>query len=1151
MYLLKQIIRMSRYLLFGIFLQSMLSSMLLAHDVNGQKESVYEVKVNLGKKTMSLYRLIQSLESQTSFNFTYNDGKIDLETPVKIKNKEQNLGLVLEGLSKEHGLRFQRVNGNIHILRKEILSIEEPIITEELPAQVKISGRVTSANGGEGLPGVSILIKETNTGTTTDMDGYYSLTASQRDILQFSFIGYETQEIALGNQSILDVVLNEDLEQLEEVVVVGYGTVKKSDLTGSVSSIDSEDLDRQPITTIDQGLQGLAAGVQVQQTSGAPGGAVTLRIRGTNSISAGNDPLYVIDGLPILANNAAAPASPSIVGFGGNSQPGQPTSPLASISPNDIESIEVLKDASATALYGARASNGVVLITTKRGKSGKGVITFNAYYGTQEIANRVDFMSADQHRSYLEDAINSGASTLSLSDLPNNNTDWFDIVEAESPIIQSYTLGAQGGNDKLRYSVSANYFDQQGILKNTGIDRSAIRVNLDFEPFERLKIGVSTNTSYTQNQIQIQNGTGNYQLTNSPFTWAQWTSPLQPALDPDGNFTLDYFDGNPTSNPLSLVADNVVNEIRTFRTFGTVYAEYKILRNLKYKINFGGDLSSGKRNSFFPSTHPFGRFVNGLGGVSNSLLTNWLVENLLTYNLETGSHDLNLIGGITSQQERVESSVVQGEDFAVDNLSYNSIQQAAVRDGVSGVNNWTLQSFFAQANYIFKDKYLLTANFRADGSSKFGANNRWGFFPSVAFGWQIYEESFFTPLKKVFSDMKVRASYGVVGNQEIPANLAFASFTASNRNPNLTNDPSSLGLNGLQLASLANPDLKWESTAQLNIGLDMAFFENRLNLTANYYQKTTRDLLLATPLPATAGFSSAIQNVGEVQNTGFELSLSSINIDSELRWSTTLNMSSNRNEVIALADNIERTFISVPGLQNIDPIFVLEEGQPLGAYYGYQFEGIYQQNDANIPDGFAPGDPKYADISGSEGTPDGIINSDDRTVIGDPNPDLVLGITNTFEYKGFDLSIFFNGEVGKDVVNWNKTFWETGLVNFQRTPNAANAWSTSNPTNDIPRVGFTTSISSQGSESMSSRLIEDGTFIRLRNLTLGYTFPKPTKAFSSLRLYVTGQNLLTITDYSGFDPEANYSAGSATIQGFDFGSYPLSRTYLFGVQVKF
>jgi TonB-linked SusC/RagA family outer membrane protein len=1111
-------------------------------------KSISEVKVSISLDDQPLSKAFSQLERKTDFKFTYNPNTIPLDQRVSLDLENATVYQVLENLIRQTNLSFVQINKNIHV---KLPSGSAKAISIQEPEFIDIQGKVTDATG-QPLPGVTVIVEGTTTGTVTDIDGNYSLSASEGDVLVFSFVGFESRRVTVGNQTTIDIQLAEDAQALEEVVVVGYGTVKKSDLTGSVSSVSGEELQRQPITTLDQGLQGLAAGVQVQQTSGAPGGAVTLKIRGTNSISAGNEPLYVIDGLPIVANNAATPGSPNIVGFGGNSQPGQPPSPLSGISPNDIESIEILKDASATALYGARASNGVVLITTKRGKSGQAVITFDSYVGVQEISNEVEFMSAEQHRTYLTDAINSGASTLPIEDIPSSNTDWFDLVQAKNPIIQNYNLGVQGGTDKLRYSVSGNYFNQEGILKNTGIDRSVLRVNLDFEPLERLKVGVSTNTSYTQNQIQLQNGTGNYQTTNSPFTWAQWTSPLQPLRSENGEFSQDYFDGNPMSNPASLVADNVVNEIRTFRSFGTVNAEYRILKNLRYKLNVGVDLSSAKRNSFFPNTHPFGRFVNGLGAVSNSLLTNWLIENLVYYDLELEDHKLNLIGGITSQRERVESSVLQGQDFAIDNLSYNSIQQAAIRDGVSGVNNWTLQSFFAQANYSLKNKYLFTANFRADGSSKFGRNNRWGFFPSGAFAWQIHEEKFFTGLKNIFSDMKFRASYGVVGNQEIPANLAFAAIRPSNRRSNLTNDPGSEGVNGLQLASLANPDLRWESTSQVNFGLDFGFFENRVNVSTNYYQKTTKDLLLATPLPATAGFAFAVQNVGEVINNGFEFTLNSVNIDSRLKWTSTLNLSSNRNEVVSLASGIERTFINIPNLQNIDPAFVLEVGQPLGAYYGYQFEGIYQQDDPNIPDGFSPGDPIYTDISGPDGIPDGIITSDDRTVIGDPNPDLIFGFNNTLEFGGFDLSVFFNGEFGKEMVNWNRTFWETGLVNFQRTPNALDAWSSTNPSNTIPRVGFSNSISSQGTEALSSRLVENGSFVRLRNVSLGYTFPlRSSSSINSLRLYLTGQNLLTITNYSGFDPEANFSAGSSVIQGFDFGSYPIARTFLVGIQARF
>ncbi|MEO1011848.1 MAG: TonB-dependent receptor [Bacteroidota bacterium] len=1027
--------------------------------------------------------------------------------------------------------------------------------SSELPlkekVQLQVSGTVKDKFGTP-LPGANVVEKGTDNGTQTDFDGNFSLDLENSDaILEISYIGFTTQEIPVQNRNRIDVILAESQTSLDEVVIIGYGTQRKSDLTGSVSSIKSEDLDKQPIATIDQGLQGLAAGVQLQQTSGAPGGAISLKIRGSNSISASNQPLYVIDGLPILPNQAGSPANPSIAGFGGNSV--QVSNPLNTISPSEIESIEILKDASAVALYGSRASNGVVLITTKRGETGESNITLESFYGVQSIANNVEFMDASQHLDYLRAAEAQGAVFAQpLPDSPLNNTDWIEQLVEDSAPTQNYSVSLNGGSEKIKYSSTLNYFRQDGIIRNTGFQRGSVRVNLDLQAKSWLKFGLSLNSSISDNDVQIAGGGGNYRVWNSPYTWGQWLSPLMPIFNEDGNFNQFYeISGDQVMNPLGATASNVVNNVTTNRTFGTLFSELTLAKGLRYRLNLGGDVSSSKRNIFYPTNHPFGaEVINNKGFVSTANLTNWLIENLVYYDLEKDNHRLNLLGGVTVQNENVEQLALGTEDFANDALGFNALQLGQVFDlnstGTSA-SEWALLSFLARANYVLKDRYLFTASFRADGSSKFGENNRFGYFPSFALGWRVSEEPFFNS-EGFINNLKVRGSWGISGNQEIPVGLQFVTFTDSPPVP-LVDDEDSQGIIGVRQNGLGNPDLKWETTTQTNIGLDFGLFNNRITGAFDYYKKITDDLLLLADLPASS--FSAFQNIGKVTNEGIELSLTGDIIGGDdFSWSATLNYSQNDNVVNSLGTGEERVFLNLrPLIGSVENAYVLEEGSALGSVYGYVFDGIFQE-DTTLPgpsgDGtddqiWEAGEIRYRDLNG-----DGIINEDDQRVIADPNPDFVFGFTQNFSYKNFDLSIFFNGEIGRDVLNYNRTFWETGRVAYNRTPNAIDFWTPENPSNFLPKVNF----SGQGNELISTRLIEDGSFVRLRNITLGYTLPISNLGLST-RFYVSGQNILTITDYSGIDPEANYTAGSTTIQGLDFGAYPLAKVYTLGVQVNF
>lgn len=1108
-------------------------------------DSLFDIEIKFNVEKQTLHSIFKSIENLTDYNFSYNSSRIDLEKSVLV-NTTTSIGDCLKMLENQFGLRFKQSKLLIHVYPQQA-------VNEVAPKEKKKIQGVVEDSQGSVLIGATVRIKGTTDGTITDYDGLFTMEVEEGTTLLVSYIGYNELELVVDSKNDYQVILSSNFFSLEEVVVVGYGVQRKSDLTGSISSIKGAALERQPVASIDEGLQGLAAGVQLQQTSGAPGAAMSLKVRGSNSISASSQPLFVIDGLPILPSQSGTAGSPSLTGVGNNTS--VTSNPLNTISPNDIQSVEILKDASAVALYGSRASNGVVLITTKRGSSGESRISLNSYYGIQNISNTVDFMNAEQHLDYLLRAKDQGATLPDLPEQPINETDWIEETVEENAIMQSHTLSLSGGKELVKYATSFNYFKQDGIVQNSGLERGSLRINLDVEAKKWLNVGLNLNSSISSNDVQISGGGGNYRIWNSPFTWSQWLSPLMGIEDSEGGFNQIYdIAGDRVMNPLGATASNVTNNLKTNRTFGTIFAEITPFKSFKYRINLGGDLSSSKRNVFYPLNHPFGAFeTNNRGFVSTSTLSNWLIENLFYYDLEKGSHRINILAGVTAQEERVERLTFAAEDFTIDGLGYNALQLGAIPDsrnyGTSAVG-WTLLSGLSRINYVLNDKYLFTFSFRADGSSKFGENNRFGYFPSFALGWNLGDEDFLKTKSDFLDNLKLRASWGVSGNQEIPANLQYVTFEESIMPP-LVDDNDNEGVVGFRRNGLANPDLKWERTTQFNAGLDFGVYKNRLSGSLDYYYKSTSDLLLLADLPGSS--FSAFQNIGRVINEGFELSLSGILVDRKnFDYRLTANISRNVNMVKSLGSDEERIFINLSPLTgSILTAYVLEEGAPMGSIYGYIFDGIHQEDillegpngDGSDNQFFRAGDIKYRDLNR-----DGIITArDDQQIIGDPNPDFVFGLSQSFEFGNFDLNIFLNGEFGKEVLNYNRTFWETGQVAYKRTTVASNFWTQENTNTTIPRIGFNGN--SQGSEQISTRIIEDGSFMRVRNITVGYTTGFGESGINA-RFYASGQNLFLLTNYSGFDPEANYSSGSNTVQGLDFGAYPLSKTFTVGIQVN-
>ncbi|MEM1134829.1 MAG: TonB-dependent receptor [Bacteroidota bacterium] len=1174
--IIQQLLTMSKFIIYGILIQAFCYSLLLAANGNAQG-SLDQIEVKVSKTASDLGSIIEEIEGQTEFEFSYNDAKVNLEEAIALKDNQSSLYNILREISKETNLRFKRIDENIYIsdkLHPKEKRVEEIIYDTE--NQVRLTGIVTSSEDGEALPGVSILIKGTSVGTTTDLNGKYSIQVSQNAILQFSYIGYETQEVEVGNRSTLDVTLTVDLSQLEEVVIVGYGTQAKRDLTGSMSSIKEEKIKDMPLTSIDQGLQGLASGVQIQQQSGQPGGATSIRIRGGNSINAGNEPLYVIDGFPIYNENTSA-TSGALSGI-------PPENALASINPNDIVSIEVLKDASATAIYGARAANGVIIVTTKRGKAGESNIDFDMYYGWQRALNLYEMMDAGEYAQFRNDEYDRRGQPRTYTDEQieefrrTGGTDWQDEIFRTAPI-QNYQLSVSGGNDKVQHMFSGNYFEQQGIIINSFLKRVSGRANIDAQAANNLNFGLSMTASHTWSNQQPTGGgrngrTGVQQPTSGNiYQNALFYNPTIPVFDEDGNYTLNNtfqvgeFPGAnhsnvPYGNPVAY-ANLAENKNFSTRLLANMYGEWEIIEGLKLRSTIGTNLVFTKQNRFEPSTVWNGqRAPNGRANVGTIQNVEWLNENTISYNKDFNDrHNLNLLGGFTAQAFKNESLDGNNVNFLNDITGYDALQ-AGNADGLrvpglfSGANEWQLMSWLGRAFYSFDDKYLFTLTGRYDGSSRFGTNNKWAFFPSAAFAWRVSDENFLAS-SSLISDLKLRVSWGQSGNQNIPtfrslATMGSGGYTIGDELPT-TFFPNRLG----------NPDLKWETTTQTNIGFDLGIIQNRVEVTFDAYYKKTTDLLFDVPVPVETGFNSQFANVGSLENKGIELAINGTVLTGEFKWNVNFNWALNRNKVLELQGEERIPIDPRLNLLKAQNSLLLEVGQPIGNFYGYQVDGIFQSAEDiertatyTSPTPF-PGRERVLDQNG-----DSTINNSDRVIIGNALPQWVGGITNNFAYKNFELNILFDYSYGNDVANLtqiefeflngrqngNKTIldrWQPDDISLPREE-----WTNStNPNTSIPALGNGTT-----NRQVTSRMVEDGSFLRLRNVTLAYNLPLAKLGIDWMRrcrFFVSGQNLLLFTGYSGLDPEANVYVNDNVRLGLDYAVYPTARTYTFGVNVGF
>ena len=1011
---------------------------------------------------------------------------------------------------------------------------------------IVVVGKVTDASG-EALIGVSVSIKNTSKATMTDVDGKYSLAieGNRNDaILVFSYIGFDRKEITIGNQTRIDVSLDESGNtKLNEVVVIGYGTVARRDLTGAVDKVDIGEMQKASVIGFDQSLAGRIAGVSVVSPEGTPGADAEIVIRGTNSITQSNAPLYVIDGFPVESSLSSV------------------------IDPKDIESIEVLKDASATAIYGARGANGVIMITTKSGTAQKTSITYDGYFGVQSVIKTMDLLDGYefvklQGEVFSADVMNERYffDGKTLDSYRGTGVDFQNLM-FDQATMQKHGISVMGGTPATKYNLSFSYTGQDGILINTGFDRLQGRLSLDQEVRKGFKIGARANYSHTKYQggfISQSEGTNSF-LQN---TWAYRPVAGSSQFDLENDLfdplinTNDDYRVNPVVGIKNEVRDRSYN---FFMANG--YVELDILPELKLRSTIGYTKNSNRYDSFNNSKTRTGNPKTGTRGVNGDVTyeekDNWVTENTLNYKKKVDKHSFDGLAGLSLQEERRVYNYTAMQMLPNEVLGMSGLDEGQFYRMEATRSTWSLMSYYGRFNYNYNWKYYVTATVRADGSSKFSKENRWGYFPSGSLMWRFNKENFMKNLKFI-SDSKLRASWGITGNNRVSDFAHLAQITSKQEDKYYFGGQA---LNSSAKTILGNPELKWESTAQTNIGLDLNFFNGRIAFTTDIYKKNTKDLLLNAELPGSTGYRNAYKNIGEIQNSGIELTLNTVNVKTkDFSWETNFNIAFNKNKVRGLAENQEvlSTSLYWDSRWNNMPAYVARIGEPLGQMFGYVYEGTYKYDDFiftsgdySLKDNIAypgtranvrPGDMKYKDIND-----DGIIDDNDRTIIGRGTPIHTGGFTNTFRYRDFDLSVFFQWSYGNDILNANKYMFERYYMpNSNMFATYKDRWTPDNPNSNIPRIN-------EGSGSVySSYAIEDGSYLRLKTVTLGYNIPEKFAnklSLSNVRLNVSAQNLLTFTNYSGMDPEVSTRSGALT-PSFDFSAYPRAKTITVGLTMS-
>ncbi|MCG6187643.1 TonB-dependent receptor [Maribellus maritimus] len=1059
------------------------------------ENSLAQGKISVEYRNVTIEKILSELENHFELGFMYNKDLVDVGRKVDINMENATIDEILSELFLNENVIFHRINNQI------VISPEFSVIQQ----QKSISGKVTDFTGFP-LPGVTVIIKGSTQGTTTDTEGKFTLNNIPNDaILQFSFVGMKTQEIVVSGKNSVNVILEEETVGLEEVIAIGYGIVKKTDLTGSVSSVKSELIEKQNVTRLDQAIQGRASGVLVTTSNGMPGATSSIRIRGGNSINAGNEPLYVIDG---------------VIGGGD----------LNLINPNDIESIEILKDASSTAIYGARGANGVILVTTKRGKNGIPVVNVNTYYGIQTLPKRIDLLDGPEYYEYAIDYAKWNGGEIPYEQYDGlADTDWQD-VGFETAGVYSADANISAGTEKSNYFLSIHHSDQRGIVIGSGLKKYQLRFNIDQKLGNTVKIGATLNFSRTNTDNNKVGVTALGKLL-----------PTDPIYDEVGNYwSVNSVHGSIYDNPLAQNELKISQNLKN-RALGNIYAQLDFNNELNFKTTLGFDINSDQRNRYEYSTLPtlVASEKGGNGSIYSAFPNTIQSDNVLNYIKSLSEvHKISAMLGLTYQHYEQESHTLSASGFTNDVTKYNSLESGdpLLRDIESDFTEWTIISGLARFNYTLKNKYLFTVTGRYDGSSRLGENNKYAFFPSAAFAWKVTNEPFFKNLD-LFSTLKFRTSYGRTGNQGIGAYSTLSKLNAGT---------TIIGLNEVLTyvpGRIANPNLKWETTDQFDIGLDGGLKNNRVYFEADYYYKRTHDLLLNRDISNQTGYTSKLENIGEIENQGIEFMIKYQSVKkNDFSWDISANISKNWNKVIDLGGEefiITKTSGGTTGL----PIGKLMVGEPVGTFVGLKTLGTWKEGE--IPEGsdISPGDIKVFDAS-ENGTIDEI---EDEVILGNAEPLFFGGIQTNFIYKNLTLSFFLQGSYGNSVYNLlNSSALYTGnstnVVGKYR-----DRWTEENSDSNFPAAGAVLA------DRSYDYYVEDGSYLKVKSLNISYQLPfiKHSDLFKMLSVYFTGNNLLTITGYDGYDPDVNSEGTDSTLRGYDNNVYPQARTYIFGIKATF
>ncbi|GBU07751.1 SusC/RagA family TonB-linked outer membrane protein [Bacteroidales bacterium] len=1060
---------------------------------------------------ISLKQAFEKIEAYSQYKIAYNDTQLDVSQKVNLNIKNKDATQVFKDLLKDTGYSF-KINGNYVVVVPEQLKNKK----QESDKTEKVTGIVKDENG-EPVIGASVVVKGTSNGTITDLEGKFSIEIPENAILQISYLGYNSQDVPMRGKKTVSIKLIEDTKALDEVVVVGYGTQRKINVTGAIQSISAKDMEGLPVAQISQQLQGKLSGVQILQGSGKPGEGMSMRIRGQASISAQGQPLYVVDGFPVEGD-------------------------ISYMNPNEIESITILKDASSTSLYGSRASFGVVLLETKRAKAGQTSLNLNSYYGIQKVPQkgRPDMMNAQEFALFKKESYEFNNKPVpELYQKPEQygrGTDWYDVLLRDAPI-QDYNLSLTAGKDNFSTSATLGYFDQQGVVINSGFQRYSLRINSEYKFNKKLKLKFNVAPS---NSVYKGPNTDGSLWGAAILMNAILSSPLAVHKNADGSMPLTSSSEGLFPNPnWYRVAKEVDATRNNFKLLSNASVEYEVINDLLIKTSLNIDFVDNRNFRFSPST------TGNIGAPPPQKATaqednfrhnTWLNENIATYKKKISGHEFDMLLGFTAQKFRSDWSSIHKTDFPDDRIHTLSAG-ATTNQAESSIQEWSMLSVLGRVNYNFLNKYIVSGAIRRDGSSRFGTNNKWGNFPSISVGWVASEEDFMQSFKN-FPFLKIRASYGLTGNNNIGNYPYYAAVNTANYSFD-----NSLA-NGRAVGSLSNLFLGWEKTNQLDLGIDVGFLNNRLSLTYDYYKKKTDGLLFATPIPIQSGFGSLTDNIGTFNFWGHEISLSTRNfVEKNFQWNTDFNISFNDNKVMKLGTSDAPVYSGVT---------ITRVGDRIGQFWGFQVEGIYQnaQDLANSP--------KYASsdvgtIKMKDVNKNGIITNtnDDKTIIGNPLPTFIYGLTNNLSCKKMNLSIVIAGSVGNDVSNLTKEFTENLDGAFNVTRNLANRWkSEQEPGNGkIPSVKTGTT---DLARFYNSSFVSNASFLTVKNITLGYNIPlKSTAFFRNINVYGSIQNAFVFTNYEGANPEVSNDANNALNQGIDESAYPIPRTFIVGLNIGF